>query len=187
MADILAILRQDHKNMSLLLDALERQIDAFDTGGHADLEIVSAIADYSLEYPDRFHHPVEDMVLTELRRRDSTAAAPAEGLEREHERINKMARDFHAAVEALLSDEPALRDDLVDSARTFIAALREHIVHEDAEFFPAAEAALTREDREQLTSRLPKLDDPLFGAATRDSYMRLRRNILDWSGSGSAG
>lgn len=167
--------------MSLLLDALERQIDAFDRGGHADLEIVSAIANYSLEYPDRFHHPVEDMLLGELRQRDAAAAAPAEGLEREHARINQMARDFHAAVETLLSDEPARRDDLVDTARAYIAALREHIVHEDTKFLPAADAALTSEDREQLTSRLPNFDDPLFGAADRDSYERLRQNILDWS------
>ena len=66
-------------------------------------------------------------------------------------------------------------------------AMVEHIDREDSEFFPAAEAALTRDDLDRLAGRLPKLDDLLFGAADRDSYVRLRQNILDWSREGSAG
>lgn len=186
MADILAILRQDHKNMSLLLDALERQIDSFAAGGHPDLEIVTAIANYSLEYPDRFHHPAEDMVLDELRQRDAGAALTSEGLEEEHARIGRMTRDFHAAVGTLMSDEPARREDFLNAARTFIATTRAHIVREDNEFFPAAEAALTGDDLDRLAGRLPQLDDPLFGAADRASYVRLRQNILEWSGEGGA-
>ena len=64
--------------------------------------------------------------------------------------------------------------------------MREHIAREDSEFFPAAEAALTRDDLDRLTGRLPKLDDPLFGTADRDSYVRLRQNILEWSSEGTA-
>ncbi len=167
--------------MSRLLDALDRQIDIFAGGGHPDADIVAAIADYVLEYPDRFHRPAEDLVLNELRQRDAAAARPSEGLEREHERIGKLARDFHGAVTDWLSDEPARRADFLSTARAFVAAMREHIAREDAEFFPAAEAALTRDDLDRLGSRLPKLDDPLFGAADRDSYERLRQNIFDWS------
>jgi hemerythrin-like domain-containing protein len=185
MADILAILRQDHENMSQLLDALERQIDKFASGGHPDLDIVLAIADYVLGYPDRFHHPVEDLVLDTLRRRDPTAARPAEGLEGEHERIGQLTRDFNAAVETWIADEPTRRADFLDTGRAFIAAMRDHIAHEDSEFFPAAEAALTADDLDRLTERLPKLDDPLFGTADRDSYVRLRRNILEWSAEGN--
>ncbi len=182
MADILAKLRQDHINMSRLLDALDRQIETFAAGEHPDLEIVSAIADYVLEYPDRFHHPVEDLVLNELRQRDAAAAKPAEGLESEHERIGELARNFHAAVETWKSDEPARRDDFLATARAFVATMREHIALEDSKFFPAAEAALTRDDLDRLSARLPKLDDPLFGAADEKSYDRLRQNILEWSG-----
>ena len=187
MADILAKLRQDHLNMSRLLDALDRQIETFAAGGHPDLEIVAAIADDVLEYPDRFHHPVEDMVLNELRQRDAGAAKPSEGLEDEHERIGQLARDFHAAVETWQSDEPARREDVLDTARAFVAAMRQHIAREDSEFFPAAEAALTRDDLDRLSGRLPKLDDPLFGAADEASYVRLRQNILEWSGEDAAG
>ena len=186
MADILAILRQDHINMLRLLDALERQIDTFADGRQPDHEIVSAIADYVLEYPDRFHHPVEDLVLTVLRQRDASAAKSSEGLENEHERIGQLARDFHTAVETLISDEPARRADFLDTARAFVAAMRDHIAREDREFFPAVEAALTSDDLDRLTSRLPKLDDPLFGTADRDSYIRLRQNILEWSAEDAA-
>ncbi len=186
MANVLSILRQDHKNMSRLLDALERQIEIFDAGGHPDLDIVLAIAGYVLEYPDRFHHPVEDMVLDVLRQRDAAAAQPAAGLEREHQRIGQLARDFNLAVEAWISEEPARRADFLDTARSFVTAMRDHIAHEDREFFPAAEAALTAEDLDRLTDSVPRLDDPLFGTADRDSYVRLRQNILNWSADEAA-
>lgn len=186
MADILAILRQDHTNMSQLLDVLERQIETFAGGGHPDLEIVWAIAEYVLDYPDRFHHPVEDMLLEELRRRDANAALKSEDLEGEHQRIGRLARDFHTAVMTLISDEPARREDFLDTARAFATAMRNHIAQEDRNFFPAAEAALTQDDLDGLNSRLPKLDDPLFGTADRDSYVRLRQTILEWSGETTA-
>ena len=181
MADVLAILRQDHKNLSLLLDALERELDTYADGGHPDMEIITAIADYVLEYPDRFHHPVEDLVLEAMRETDAKAAEPSQGLLKEHKRIGEMARDFHKAVEAWTSDEPARRSDFVEVGRIFIDVMREHIVREDNEFFPAAEKALPQVVRDRLAGRLPELDDPLFGAANRDSYLRLRRAILDWS------
>jgi len=167
--------------MSRLLDALERQIDISAAGRSADIEIVKAIADYVMEYPDRFHHPAEDMVLDALRRRDAAAAKPSEGLEDKHRRIGKLARAFHEAVESLLADEPTRRDDFLATARAFVAAMRDHIDHEDSLLFPAAEAALTADDLAQLERRLPKLDDPLFGAADRASYLRLRQNVLEWS------
>lgn len=182
MVDILVKLREDHINMSRLLDALDRQIEIFAAGGQPDVEIVTAIADYVMEYPDRFHHPVEDMVLKELRQRDAAAAKPAENLEAEHQRIGQLARNFHATVVAWTSDEPARREDFLAAAQAFVAAMREHIALEDSKFFPAAEAALTRDDMDRLSGRLPELDDPLFGAANQASYDRLRQNILDWSG-----
>ena len=122
------------------------------------------------------------MVLDALRRRDPSAAQPAEGLEDEHARIGQLTRDFNTAVGTWAADEPARRADFLDTGRAYIAAMRDHIAHEDREFFPAAEAALSREDLDRLTDRLPTLDDPLFGAADHDSYVRLRRNILEWSG-----
>lgn len=187
MEDILAILRQDHTNMSRLLDALERQTDTFADGGHPDLEIVWSIAEYVVEYPDRFHHPAEDMVLDELRRRDASAAPRSGDLAGEHRRIGRLALDFHTAVMTLISDEPARRADFLYTARAYTTAMRDHIAQEDRDFFPAAEAALTRGDLERLNARLPKLDDPLFGAADRDSYIRLRQTILEWSGESVAG
>jgi len=184
MTDILAVLRQDHANMARLLDALDRQIAVSAAGRAIDLDIVGAIADYVLEYPDRFHHPVEDMVLDALRQRDAAAAKPLEGLEREHQRIGNLSREFHAAVGALRADEPARREDFLKTARAFVAAMRDHVAREDNDLFSAAEATLTADDLEALAGRLPGLDDPLFGAADRASYLRLRQDILDWSDSG---
>ena len=70
------------------------------------------------------------------------------------------------------------RELFVDCARTYIDALRRHMQAEDAEFFPRATESLSMNDRTALAERLPDLEDPLFGDATRERYRRLGEALL---------
>ena len=74
--------------------------------------------------------------------------------------------------------KPMRRDRFVECARHYIAALRHHMDVEDAEFFPRAEAFLSAEDRAAIAARLPDLNDPLFGTATRERYQSLSEALL---------
>ena len=66
MANIIERIRDEHANMAKLLDALERQVAVFDGGGKPDYEIVLSVLDYFLDYPDRCHHPKEDLLARKI-------------------------------------------------------------------------------------------------------------------------
>ena len=55
-------LRGDHRNMAMLLDSLDREIDKLAASGETDYDLVRDIMLYLTEYPDVVHHPKEDIV-----------------------------------------------------------------------------------------------------------------------------
>ncbi|MBT6535818.1 MAG: hypothetical protein HOK98_06505 [Rhodospirillaceae bacterium] len=179
MPDILQILADDHANMRALMQLLETEIDKMADGGSADVGTISAVAEYLLEYPDRFHHPVEDLLIQGMQAAGAVPGSSVEALEAEHARISRLAGELHDAAVAIASEQTMRRDVFVECARRYIAALRRHMDIEDTDFFPRAEEFLTAEDRAAIAARLPDLDDPLFGTATRDRYRVLGEALLN--------
>lgn len=178
MTDIMQVLADDHTNMAALMGLLEAEVDKMADGGHADVDLIAAIAEYMLEYPDRFHHPVEDMIVESMRAAGVVPPGVAQILETEHARISELARELHAAATSIAAEEPMRRDTFVECARAYIDALRRHMQAEDTEFFPRATEALSAADRAALAERLPDFEDPLFGGATRERYRRLGETLL---------
>jgi hemerythrin-like domain-containing protein len=66
-ARILEELRQDLRNMALLLDLLERECDHIREGSSTDFELIHDIMHYMTTYPDTVHHPKEDLLYEELK------------------------------------------------------------------------------------------------------------------------
>ena len=62
-------LRDDHRNISTILDVLQSVAERADAGEDPDFELVDDIMRYMTVYPDAVHHPKEDVVYGELRKR----------------------------------------------------------------------------------------------------------------------
>lgn len=178
MPDIMKVLADDHANMRALMLLLETEVDKIADGGHADVDTISAISGYMLEYPDRFHHPVEDMIIEGLRAAGAVPSSSVAALESEHARISRLADELHEAAVAIAAEQPMRRDRFVECARRYITSLRRHMDIEDADLFPRAEEVLSAEDRAEIAARMADFDDPLFGAATRDRYRALSETLL---------
>jgi hemerythrin-like domain-containing protein len=69
MSDLIEILRDEHRNIERLLLVLERELDVFARLEQPDYEVVQAVIGHFNEYPDRCHHPKEDMVYNRLKAR----------------------------------------------------------------------------------------------------------------------
>ena len=66
MVTVIYTLREEHRNIARLLNALEHQIEIFARAGAPDYDVIRGIAEYFLDYPDRCHHPKEDVVFDRL-------------------------------------------------------------------------------------------------------------------------
>jgi hemerythrin-like domain-containing protein len=180
MTEVIAALRKEHANIAQLLDILDRQVTIFDRGGSPDYGIVEGIVDYFQSYPDLYHHPKEDLVYQKLELRDPAAARRVGNLRQEHEELAARTREFAAAVRAVLDEAQVSRASFGQWARRFIQFQRDHMTHEERFFLPAARAALTPEDWDEIRERATDQEDPLFGEEVGGRYEALRRDILEW-------
>ena len=158
MSDVIWKLRDDHRKLARLMDLIAREVRVFDAGDLPDYELVSNILDYTQNYPDLYHHPVEDLVLAKLRLRDPDAAANIGELDKEHEKLGALTRRFAAALYNVMQDAELPRD-----------------------WFPPALRALTDADWQEIRSTITLPGDPLFSdGEEQEKYDRLHREILKW-------
>lgn len=180
MTETITILMQEHRNIARLLQILERQVARFERAGEADFEIVHAVVDYCLNYPDLCHHPKEDAVLRRLLARDPRAASVVGDLEVEHRKLATTTRHFAAALHQLLHAGGRPSEWFGDAARDFLAAYWRHMDHEETLFFPIALQELNESDWAEIDHEIGLMVDPLFGGKAEERYKVLRNEILMW-------
>jgi hemerythrin-like domain-containing protein len=180
MPEVLDELRQEHAGINGVLRVLERQAQAIETAGHPDLPLLDAVVDYFSGFPDRCHHPKEDMVYARLRERDPAAALSVGDLGAEHRRLAAQLHDFALGLAAMEGDAELSRTALARLARDFIALQRQHIAAEEKHFFPAAERALRLPDWRALETAMHRAPDPLFADTYDRRFEALRRKIAAW-------
>lgn len=180
MAAMIEVLREEHRNIGRLLRALEHQIDVFEGAEAPDYDVVVGVADYFLDYPDRCHHPKEDLILARLKEAHPEAAAAIGDLSGEHRALHQLARRFRETVGVLLNDTDIPRGQVVDAGRAFVDAQRRHLRMEEVNFLPLAERLLTAADWTDIEGRLSHRTDPVFGDRVEDVFRTLSERLLAW-------
>ncbi len=82
-------LRGDHRNMALLLDLLDAEIDKLAASEEPDYDLVRDIMLYVTEYPDVVHHPKEDIVYRHLKSLRPEIRTELERVETDHQYIKE--------------------------------------------------------------------------------------------------
>lgn len=178
MEGILETLRDDHRIIGRLLDELEVQIDILAHGGAPNGETLRGIAEYFLDYPDRRHHPTEDIIYARLRERYPREAASIGDLADEHRAMAERARRLRDTVYSFLNDPDIAPDSIVNAARIFIEMERRHMTAEERRFFPLAETKLDPEDWSRIAEACARQHDSLFGDASESEFECLRERLL---------
>jgi hemerythrin-like domain-containing protein len=180
MTTIIDILREEHRNIEKVLLVLERELDVFDRSEQPDYEVLQAIISYFQDYPDRCHHPKEDMVFEKLKARDPVAAERVGDLEVEHQEETKRLQRLAQALENILTGREVLRKNFDTIVRNFIEHERHHIDMEERALFPAAVKALRPEDWAGIDARLNDKQDPLANEVIEEKFRFLHQCILQW-------
>src|SRR3954447_8628585 len=100
-ATVVHLIGEEHRTIARLLDLIEREVSAFAAGETPDLDLLASILRYTQEYPDRFHHPKEDLIFRKLKERNSAAAATVDAVLQEHEAVGQYSEDFAKLIERL--------------------------------------------------------------------------------------
>ena len=172
LAALLDQLRQDHRNMSTLLDLVEREVLCIDAGGDPDLELLADAMRYLTVHSDAIHHPREDLVYREMRAAGDSIAAGLERIEPDHRRLAELGMALRGDVEAALAGAAVARERLLQDAIDYVRRLRAHMDWEERDLLPRADE-LAAAGRCRIDTGSDEAGDPLFGALTSGPFERL--------------
>jgi hemerythrin-like domain-containing protein len=177
MSEALRQLTGEHEDLSKLLGLLDREVTVFVAGERPDYDLIGAVIDYCLDYPDAVHHPKEDLIYGILKSRNAELARIVGDLEEEHRQLGAMTRELAEAIRQVLAEDLVDRKSVHNLTRKFVRAYRHHIALEEEHVFPAAEKVLSPDDWAGIDARLERRDDPLFGDAVVERFRTLRTTI----------
>ncbi|MEQ8515942.1 MAG: hemerythrin domain-containing protein, partial [Chromatocurvus sp.] len=134
-AAMLVALRAEHQHIAAIMGLLSQQLNAVERGDLVDPHVLYEIMDYMVMWPDRFHHPREDLIYDHAAELDRDAAADLRTLQREHEQMARLGRELLQAIEGWRSGATP-GTDVVRRGRDYIQRSHEHMNVEEDEVFP---------------------------------------------------
>ena len=181
LADLLGGLREDHRNMGIMLDLLERDLARIRDSEKPNYELIHDIMRYMTVYSDAVHHPKEDLLYGAMKTEDPSLAAGLEKVEPEHRELAILGEMLRNDVEAIASGAAVTRFRLVADMSDYIERLREHMSWEEEDLFQRADSLAAAES--EMFIRISHLDelDPVFGPERKHSFANLLQNIKDFS------
>ena len=175
--DTLKRLNSDHRNITQLLEFLEAQLARVRQLEPADFDLMRDVMRYMAHYPDRVHHPLEDLVIQKLIEHDLSAQKMAENILHEHEDLARKSAAFLEMLTQITEGERVPPEEIEAKGRDYAAFLRAHMEKEDERLFPLAEKTLTAQDWHEIAKGRKRLADPVFGAVVQNQFRQLYERI----------
>ncbi len=174
---LMSSLRADHRNMVLLLDLLDAEVDRLAASGEPDYDLVRDIMLYMTEYPDVVHHPKEDIVYRHLKSLRPEIGADLERVETDHRYIEESGTKLKNDIEAISAGANLNRNEIIEELRHYMEQLREHMYWEETDLFSLADELQHDGDWSEIVSKNDEIGDPLFGPRLERKYRRLLAKI----------
>lgn len=175
---LMKALRAEHRHMATVMQLFERQLDAIAGGELVDTHVVYEIMHYMVTWPDRFHHPREDLIYARVAEVDPAAADAVDTLQRDHDNTAKLGRGMLRDIERWRLGEVA-GSVVVKSGRAYIEHIYEHMNVEEKVVFPRIEHTLTYQDWRELAEddQLEAVASPVFGPQVQREFRNMTRKL----------
>ena len=148
------ILKDEHKNILKIADALTEECDALESGKKLNKDFFSNAVEFVREYADRFHHAKEeDILFKELCKPEAEMHCnPVEQMLCEH----NLGRNFVKGMEEALKDGD--KEKVIENARGYAQLIQEHINKEDNILYPMADEALNENSKKSMLKEFEKAE-----------------------------
>ncbi len=170
----LAILREEHRSLAAVLHALLGQVEV--DGAAFDPTLIRAMLFYVEQFPERLHHPKEELHLfARLRQRTTECSALLGELEKQHQAGAARFAELRQLLEA--GDNVAF----AGAAQRFAQEQWKHMSAEETLVLPAASHYLQPDDWRAIVEAFETNADPSFG--NEESFDALAARLLELTGA----
>lgn len=180
-AEILAELRTDHKNMSLMLDLLERESNKIYAGAEPDYELMTDIMHYMTVYPDAIHHPKEDRLYAEVRLIRPDLSAGFHRITLDHKHIAEQSISVRDTIASITAGNPVRRNVIVADALRYVKTLRSHMQWEEQDLFHRVDEMISDGHEIIEAANNENRPDPVFGPAVDHYFNRVVECVREMS------
>ena len=170
--------KAEHAEFVRLLSILQSQIGLFHEEAEANYELMLDILYYLTQFPDRFHHPREDIAFGKLAERDPSTQIRVRELAGEHRVIASAGKTLVEQLDAIMAGAILERESVTVNAATYVAYYRQHMAGEEADLFPRVAGVLSVEDWKAVDDAITAEADPLFGGDVGQRFQQLHRQIM---------
>lgn len=150
MHPVMRQLVREHGVMQSVLDGIEREVAIAEAGGPFNADRVLLALQYLRDFPEWYHHPLEEALFARVIARDPDRAEAFTEVWAEHDRIPALS---HRLLDGIIDDADADAAGLRHDLTHYVAEQRRHIQRENDEVFPLLLDVLTDEDWEHGASR----------------------------------
>lgn len=183
-AVVLEELRNDHKNMALMIDLLERESNQIYAGGEPDYELMTDIMHYMTVYPDAVHHPKEDRLYAELRTARPDLSQGFDRITLDHRQIAEQSIALRDSVAAVAAGNPVHRNKIVTDALRYVNTMRGHMQWEELDLFRRLDEMINSGHAVIDAANFVHRPDPVFGASVERKFGRLFESIQELAACG---
>ena len=175
---LIKALRAEHRHIASVMQLFGEQLKAIEAGELVDTHVVYEIMDYMVTWPDRFHHPREDLIYGRVAELDTGVADSVDSLQRDHDAMARAGSDVLRNIE-LWRDGEVAGAALVKSGRAYIDHMYEHMNSEEKVVFPQIESVLSEADWRELAldDQLRPVADPVFGSRVQREFRNMARKL----------
>jgi hemerythrin-like domain-containing protein len=175
---LMRTLRAEHKHMASVMQIFSDQMDSIEAGELIDPHLVYEIMDYMVTWPDRFHHPREDLIYARVAELDPAGADEVNTLQRDHDNTGKLGRGLLQDVENWRQGD-LTGSKLIKNGRAYVDHIHEHMNIEEKLVFPHIESTLSAQDWRDLDAedQLAAVSTPIFGAAVQREFRNVARKL----------
>lgn len=170
-------LRQDHRNMSIVLDVLEDVVREASSGHDPDFELVDEIMRYMTVYPDAVHHPKENIIYEQLRAKRPDLSADLDDVPADHDDIAELGSALRDDVEAINAGAAVRRQKFIEDTSGYVNRLREHMGWEERDLFRRIDSMLDAEEHEFDVKEFEHIKDPVFELEIEAGFRRLLASL----------
>ncbi len=178
-ANVLTELRQDHKNMGLMLNLLEQESNRLYVGDDPDFELLHDIMHYMTVYPDAVHHPKEDRIYAELKAIRPDLSAGFKRITVDHRQIAELSIKLRDDIAAINSSHFVQRKTIVADALRYVNMLRGHMQWEELDLFRRVEEMIAGGHNLVEAATYLQGCDPVFGSKVEQDFENLVKSIRD--------
>lgn len=175
----LRIISDEHQALAAILHAIHFMLKEIAAGRlEPDLKLFQAMVHYLDAYPEKRHHPKEDLIFSFLPKRTAEGQEALAELDRQHAAAPARIAALETALAAFVAD-PAQVAEFIRAYDVYADFYRNHMLLEEDVLLPLARQHLTAEDWALIDRRLAEAaNDSLTPSASDEDFAALFSKLV---------